>query len=570
MANSLYRPLGTIEVLPNYLWTVDIKQPFPIEGPYYDLAGCLLKPTLKRQSSNAPIDLEIELMSPVDPKTPLQVGVCVETFAPPSEKSVVHSLQRRNVTMSDCSRVIEIKIVMMAERWEAAKGLCVSFKFEPIQQSKPLYRWLWNSDTSKDVEIHFQDPQISPVLVHKDFILEHCSSFMNLVQVGNSNSNNASDGGDSGDDILTLPHTSDRQDLTRAGGHSASPSLGSATPTSTPGPSTPRMPPLSAAANDKKQSTMQEAGLLSPLEDRSDISNHLSMGSSFVDVQSPSSNSPKDDLSVTGSERDWEMAEFLAQASGGNSGLGTIGQQPGVKALNRKETKKARKNANAVASGTASPVDVKSSPTNLEQQEREKTPCSPLTHNSLGLKITTAPPRPQQQQQQQQLAAASQSHVISKKDLALHPGREIWYWTDKLHPEICTFILRWLYLEEIPTCTPDAGCGGGVFSFSANESLLKTFSKLNTPRLFQRFLASQLQCIRQHKDQVSLWSASELAQKGTLIHRFFRPTILETSYDNISKIIWSQAFASLLGPSDPSGIIRDIIDRQHPTATRRQ
>lgn len=29
-------------------WTVDTKQPLPIQGPFYDLAGYLFKPALKR------------------------------------------------------------------------------------------------------------------------------------------------------------------------------------------------------------------------------------------------------------------------------------------------------------------------------------------------------------------------------------------------------------------------------------------------------------------------------------------------------------------------------------------
>ncbi|KAG0273208.1 hypothetical protein BGZ95_010968 [Linnemannia exigua] len=565
MANPLvYNPLGTIEVIPTNLWKVNIKQPFPIEGPYYDLAGCLLKPTLKRESSNAPLDLDIELMSPVDSKTPLQVGMSVEAFAPPNEKSVLHSVQRVNVTLSDRNRVIKIKTVMMSDRWEAANSLCITFKFEPIQHVKPRYSWLWNSNMSKDVE---------------DFILEHCPRFMTLVRVAGSSTNNGGEG------ASALSLTLDPQGLKHDDGHHAFPSPGCTTPTSTTDLPTPQMP--MSAAHDKKQPIGQNADLIQSLEDRSDVSSHFSPANSFVDVQHPSFNAPMDDLLMTGfpqSKYSGGVSETDFSDDEGQFLTAPTRAQPSKKHMNRREKREAarKNNLSAEASGTTSPVDAKPSLTDLGQQyremefkqeqetkrwaqqkERERKPDSP------GLKTSTVSPRLQQQQQHQQLGVASLFCNTTKNGHAFRPGREIWNWTDTIHPDICTFILRWLYLEEVPTCPPSADCGGGVFPFEASEILLTTFLNLNIPQLFQRYLTSQLQCIRQHNDLVSLWSEPALAQRGTLINRFFRPVLLETSYNNIPKIVRSQAFASNFRTTDPSGIIGDLLGRHHSTATRR-
>lgn len=45
-------------------------------------------------------------MSSVSAKTPLQVGVTVETMTPPGEKSLTHSYQRRDASLSDRNRTI--------------------------------------------------------------------------------------------------------------------------------------------------------------------------------------------------------------------------------------------------------------------------------------------------------------------------------------------------------------------------------------------------------------------------------------------------------------------------------
>ncbi|KAF9142082.1 hypothetical protein BG015_001051, partial [Linnemannia schmuckeri] len=107
MKNPLdYTPLGTVEEAQTTSWTVDIKQPFPIQGPFYDLAGYLFKPTIKRLNPNGPLDLEIDLISSVSAQTPLQVGVTIETMTPPGEKSLIHSFQRRSAALSNCNRTI--------------------------------------------------------------------------------------------------------------------------------------------------------------------------------------------------------------------------------------------------------------------------------------------------------------------------------------------------------------------------------------------------------------------------------------------------------------------------------
>jgi hypothetical protein len=43
-----YTPLGTVEEVHTTLWTVATKQAFPIQGPFYNIAGYLFKPTLNR------------------------------------------------------------------------------------------------------------------------------------------------------------------------------------------------------------------------------------------------------------------------------------------------------------------------------------------------------------------------------------------------------------------------------------------------------------------------------------------------------------------------------------------
>lgn len=43
-----YTPSGTVEEAQVISWTVNTKQPFPIQGPFYDLSGYLFRPSLKR------------------------------------------------------------------------------------------------------------------------------------------------------------------------------------------------------------------------------------------------------------------------------------------------------------------------------------------------------------------------------------------------------------------------------------------------------------------------------------------------------------------------------------------
>ncbi|KAF9118006.1 hypothetical protein BGW39_001574 [Mortierella sp. 14UC] len=609
MATSgFYAPAGIVQTTQNNFWTVDAKLPLPIEGPIYDLAGLLLKPTLKRPNPNGPINLEIELISSVNPQTLVQVGFTVETSNPPNEKTFVHSNQQRSAILSDRNRVIEVKTMVMADRWEVAKGLRVHFMFNPIQNPKPHYACFWNEDSSKNVEIRFTDPQVPPVLAHKGFVLENCPKIMTLVRVFDPNKDSADDGGGAS---LASDQVSTRDDL-------PSPRPGSNTPASISALSTPRLTPLSAAAHEKNSPTVQEADPLLSLEDRSDITSLHSLAGSYVDIRRDRSfSSSKDNLSLSGSEREAAMRRnsedaFLIEESdsdecrpllsqdlardgnGGqhqqlqSGGKGTgLDQQRDKKPLNRKMTKLSRHaNSNVALLGTASLVDTKRSSNDVDQQgrdmerdmehfnqeqeskrqasqqDRENTPLSPLSHNIPDSK--TASPGPQQQQKRQQLTISTQLAPANKQGLSPNSQREIWHWTNALHPDVCAILLRWLYLEQIPVCPSGDGHGGGVFEFYVSEVLLRTFVAVDQPILFQRFLTSQLNLISQHKDLMTLWKAPELAQQGTMVNQFFRPILVQASSDNLHKILGSQAFFNIFTPSDPSGIFREVFARQNP------
>ncbi|KAF9538879.1 hypothetical protein EC957_006061 [Mortierella hygrophila] len=379
MQNSLlnYTPSGTVEEAQMISWTVDTKQPFPIQGPFYDLAGYLFKPTLKRLNPKASLDLEIELMSSVSATTPLQVSVNVETMAPPGEKTFTHSYQCRTASLSDRNRTIEVKTMMTHDRWEASKGLRIEFKFDPIQRQRPRYDWLWNSSSTKDVEIRFSDPQVAPILVHKDLILEACPKLVNFVQVVNSNANAA--GGD-GTGVSAM-----------AQGHGPTPPSASS---SRPGSLTPTASPVILPQVNEHQRSGQEKNFMAMDESPDTSSLYRSTASSFVNISRDPSvyTSSGDDMSVTESDRSdkslrrsedalleeayVDESRPLLLARGGNDGLAS-GQQ-GDKQLTSKEKKEQKRlareqqNAAAAVPGATSPIDVAQVDTEDDQTRKKR------------------------------------------------------------------------------------------------------------------------------------------------------------------------------------------------------
>lgn len=481
---------------------------------------------------------------------------------------------------------------MTHDRWEASKGLRIELKFDPIQRQKPRYDWLWNSSSTKDVEIRFLDPQLAPILVHKNLILETCPKFVNLLQVVSSNSNTA------GGDDNGVGAMAQGQEPKPPSARSSRP--GSPTPTTSP-----VIPP-------QYQRSGQETDLTS-MDDSSDISPlNRSMTGSFVNIsREPSVYSPSsDDLSMTGSDcsqgspRHSEDALLedsyaderrpLLLAGGDNGDLDSDRPQQGDKGLGRKERKKQRRrqqrrlaceqNTVAAASGTTSPTDVAQIKTEddqqerkmeyfaqeqeakrlAHQQEREKSPHSPLTHITLASKTPSLPALRQQQVQhlqlQQQSTTGNNSVSVS---VSLRPEREIWHWPTQQRPELCTFIIRWIYFEELPTHSADSN-----YPLNVIDLFLNAFHCLDLPILFQSFLTTQLSLIENTPNPMSLWKSAELAQQGGMVNRFFRPAIVKTSAKNLRTIVWSREFGEVLGGVDPSGIFREALARQRSPLAR--
>ncbi|KAF9285169.1 hypothetical protein BGZ88_009643 [Linnemannia elongata] len=552
-----YTPSGTVEGAQMISWTVDTKQPFPIQGPFCDLAGYLFKPTLKRLSPNEPLDLEIELMSSVSAESPLRVGVNVETMAPLDEKSLTHSNQHRNASLSDRNRTIEVKTVMTHDRWQASKRLRVELKFDPFQRQRPRYDWLWNSSSTKDVEIQFSDPQVAPILVHKDLILEACPKFVNLVKVVNPHSNAA--GGD-GARVGAM-----------AQGQGPTPSL--ARP-SRPGSPTPTTSPV--------------------MDDSSDASSfYRPLAGSFVNISRDPSvcSSSRDDMSVADSDRshgspkrseDTSLKETYADerkplllVRGGKGDLDSDQHQKTCKQPKRNEKKQ---DTAAAASDPTSPTDVTQVRTDDDQgdrkvnlfaqeqkakrlacqQEREKNPHSPLTHITSGLKKPSPPGHQQHQtphlQFQQQSITGNNSASVS---VNRRPERETWRWQAQRHPEVCAIIIRWIYFEELPT-----HISGSNYPLNVINAFLDTFLHLDLPLLFQSFLTTQLSLIEKNPNPMSLWHSAELAQQGGMVNRFFRPVIVKASSKNLRTIVLSREFGEVLREVDPSGIFREALAGQ--------
>ncbi|KAG0296987.1 hypothetical protein BGZ96_008023 [Linnemannia gamsii] len=617
-----YAPSGTVEEIQTTLWTVDTKQPFPIQGPFYDIAGYLFKPTLKRLSPNGPLDLEIELMSPVSARTPLQVGIAIETRAPPGEKNLTHSFQRRSAALSDVNPALEFKTVMMHDRWENSKGLRIEFKFDSIQRQKPRYDWLWNSQSTNDVEIRFQDPLVTPILVHKELILEACPDFINLVRVVSSTNDAASNDGASGARAQDQVDTSPSTRSSRPG-----------SPTPTPSPAmTPHT--SSTEVEQRQQKVLQWSGRepdLMSMDEGSDISSsYRSMTSSFIHVsRDPSEySSSKGDMPMTGSDRNQhqspthpedilleeadagERRPLLLQIHGGNGGSQHQDQQhnqssndgidsdqlqqqeyPHLSRNKKKDKKKEKKELDrqqqvaAAASGNTSSSEV-TNPTGEDderermmkifmqeqeakrqarQQEREKDPHSPLMHIFPGSKTPPLPVFHQHQVRQLQLGLPPSPQTSAPdKSVSTRPEREIWQWPAELHADVCTILIRWIYLEEVPSHS--SGCS---YTLNVIEILLDTCYRLNLQILFQRFLTTQLFLIEQHQNPMFFWKSFELTKQGGMVYRFFRPIIVKTSAQNLQKIVWSQEFGDILGSEDPSGIFREALAAQ-PSSLSRQ
>ncbi|KAF9108925.1 hypothetical protein BGX29_000013 [Mortierella sp. GBA35] len=573
-----YTPSGDLTASQTNTWIVRTKQAYPIQGPLFDLAGHKFKIVLKRLNPKGPLDLEVELVTPVGNQIPLQVQFAVETSNPPGEQPSVHSHQRRAASLSDRSRIVEVNNVMMANTWEESTALRVDIMFVPIKPSQPLLARLWNSQSSKDVEIHFLDSQYAPILVHKDIVLDAAPKFQQLVQVSFPSGDGDGDGAFSTASAGLGPSTTSPASSMR--------SSGTRTPTSTPIPA-------------HRQRHVLEADLLSLGINYSGISNSSSMAESFVNVGSPSF-SPRDtffDESDRGQEfgnhqdflpdepvdderqrlLDHELGNggYHQQPMHGNNGQAMDNQQTGDKVLNRKERKRLAREQRSLESGTSSPSNPKQisgdqdSTRELElmqrpqeqrqssqqQQHREKMSPTPVIKTPAGSRPgsicdeSIAPsPQPQQQQQSQPVSG-----------FGPRPEREIWVWNSPIHPEACNLILRWIYLQELPT-TPS-----GIFPFADSEALLQLFYSLDLHLLFQGFAQSQIRLLDQHPNPALFWNSDELAQQG-MVNRYFRPILVKTTSGNLPSVLRSSELAKIFSAIDPSGILLEALANQ--TLTR--
>lgn len=507
---------------------------------------------------------------------------------------------------------------MMHGRWESSKGLRIELKFDPIQRQKPLYDWLWNSLSTKDVEIRFQDPQMTPILAHKELILEVCPKFINLVQVVTSTNNAVCNNSASGVRAQDQGHTPPSTRSSR---------LGSPTPITSPAMTPRTSPTVNERQQENQQWSGQEPDLIS-MDEGSDASSvYRSITNSFVNVShDPSTySSSKGDMSMTESDRSQhqsptrsedilfedadagERRPLLSQIHGDNGGSQHQDQQQNQSGydgidldqfeqqenqqLSRNEKKEKKKRARqqqriaATASSNTSPMEAKNprgeddererrmkifsqeqeAKRQAQQQEREEDPHSSLTHISLGSKTAPLPVFHQHQMRHLQLGLPPSPQTFAPdKSVSTRPEREIWQWPVKLHADVCMILIRWIYLEELPS-----HCLGSNYTLDVIEILLDAFYRLDLPILFQRFLTAQLFLIEQHQNPMSFWKSSELAKQGGMVYRFFRPIIVKTSAQNLQKIVWSQEFGDILGSEDPSGIFREALAAQ-PSSLSRQ
>ncbi|KAF9149415.1 hypothetical protein BG015_008806 [Linnemannia schmuckeri] len=345
------------------------------------------------------------------------------------------------------------------------------------------------------------------------------------------------------------------------------------------------------------------------------------MAGSFVSVSRDPSlySSPRDDLSMISSDRSHvsprrsgdtpfeeadagERQPLLLQARAANGGSQYRQQQnqnhsgngdldsdhhqenDGKGGNNRKTMRAAKKldqQDSAAASDAMSPVDIKNAARENDQrerkmeqftqeqeakrqahqQEREKSPHSPLTYIPHGSKTLSPPDYHQQQMQHLQVLQQSTS---GRSASARRLEREIWQWPPNMHVEICTLLVRWIYFEEV--CTHHSGSN---YPLNVIELLLDAFHRLDLQMLFQRFLTTQLHLIEQHTNPMSFWKSPELAKPNGMVNRFFRPIIVKTSAQNLRTIVWSQEFGDVLGPVDPSGVFREALAKQ-PSPFSRQ
>lgn len=463
---------------------------------------------------------------------------------------------------------------MTHDRWEASKGLRIEFKFDPIHRQKPCYDWLWNSSSTKDVEIRFSDPKVAPILVHKDLILEVCPKFFNLLQGVNPNSSAA---GSDGNDESAMPQ-----------GHGPTPPSarssrpGSPTPTTSP-VITPQMSPTAR----EHQRSGQETDLMFMDENSDTSSFNRSMTGSYVNISRDPSvySSPRDDLSMAGSDlsrgspRRSKYALFeeayadecrpLLLARDDNGGLDPDQLQQGDKKLNRKERKEQSRlaceqhNAATAASGTTSSMDVirfKTEDDRRDQQVHEKSPHSALTHITPAPASKTPSSTALHQHEMQHLQLQKQTITGSNftpVSVSCRPEREIWYWPAQQRPEVCTIVIRWIYFEELPIHSSESN-----YPLNVVDLLLNAFHRLDLPILFQNFLTAQLSLIENTSNPMSFWKSAELAQQGGMVNRFFRPALVKTSAKKLRSIVWSREFGEVLEEVDPSGIFREALARQ--------
>ncbi|KAF9143424.1 hypothetical protein BGX30_000490 [Mortierella sp. GBA39] len=618
-----YTPSGTVEEARMISWTVDTKQPFPIQGPFYDLAGYLFKPTLKRLNSKGPLDLEIELMSSVSATTPLQVCVTVETMAPPGEKTLTHSYQCRAASLSDRNRTIEVKTMMTHGRWETSKGLQIGFKFDPIQRQRPRYDWLWNSSSTKDIEIHFSDPQVAPILVHKDLILEACPKLVNFVQAVNPNSN-AAGGDDTGVGAMTQG-----QGPTPPSARSSRP--GSLTPTTSPV----ILPQMNPTAREHQRSG-QEKNFMSMDGSPDTSSLYRSTASSFVNISRDPSvyTSSGDDMSMTGSDRsdkslrrskDTLLEEEYADerrplllARGGNDDLDS--DQQGDKQL-RKEKKEQKRLAHkqrkaaAAALGTTSPTDVTQVETEDDQARKKRKEQKRLAHKqrkaaaaALGTTsstdVTQVKTEDDQRERKVELFAQEQEakRLAHQQECEKTPHSPMTHTTPGFKISSTTALhqhqMQHLQLQRQSTTGSNSASvsvsrrpereiwhwpaqlhpeicisiirwiyfeevpthfSGSNYPLNVVDPFLDTFHCLDLFILFQSFLTTQLSLIEKTPNPMSFWKFAELTKQGGMVNRFFRPVIVKISAKNLHRIVWLPEFGEILGGIDPSGIFREAL-----------
>ncbi|KAF9933763.1 hypothetical protein FBU30_004564 [Linnemannia zychae] len=550
MTNSsklLYTPFGTIQESQRFSWIIRSKQTFPIEGPFFIQSGHLFKPLLKRQSGNDPIDLEIKLMSHMDVQTPLQLSLTVESKAPPGEKSLSHSLQRRSTVLSSSNRAIEFKTIVMPNRWDASLGLCVEITFNPIKRN-PCYDWLWSSDATKDVEIRFLDSEEPPIRVHKDFVLHICPQFITLVEVVMPSSTDS--------DSDSMISWSQRYSSAPRVSHPGSPSL----------ILSPELEQKTSMTGlQSHQSRFSSEPEIISLKSSSDASSRLSVTRSLV-ITNDQSQSSSEDVSVLGSECGNSRSSRSSTSSAQDIMLNAEERQIVVpiphaqsnqspSAVQNKETVNRRKRRHAKRQDSEAfdmipSVELESGSEDTSKSSRETTP-SQLEQQQ------------QKEKKREKSLYLSLTHNNDNNSRFTHPcinqcpPNEIWRWSSKFPPNVCKILMRYFYFEEIPS-----NSASKAFKMDIIETYLRIFEILNLSLAFQSFLQAQIALIENDPNPNTYFEAPELALKGGMCHQFIRPVLVKSAGDRLEKIIKSIWFSELHKKSDPAGILPEAIMNQ--------